>query len=140
MSPPPPPEGFAPYGLMSGFIKTAGPMFGRRGDGRVDIGFWVEERHCNLWNNCHGGWLSTLADIQLAIACKTRLEAEGRTEPRPLLATINLSVDFLAPAPMGSWVEGCAEALRTGARTAFAQMTATADGVLCLRASGIFKL
>ncbi|RYE50763.1 MAG: PaaI family thioesterase, partial [Hyphomicrobiales bacterium] len=63
MPSPPPPEGFSPLGLTSEFIKLAGPMFARHGAGRVDLGFRVEERHCNIWKNCHGGWLSTLADV-----------------------------------------------------------------------------
>ena len=137
----PPPEGFTLLALSSDFIKLAGPMLGRRSEGRIDIGFWVEERHCNLWKNCHGGWLSTLADVQLAIACKAHFDhVRHDAEKPPLLSTVNLTVDFLDPAPLGSWVEGNAQVLRFGHRTAFAQMTATADGKLCLRASATFKL
>ena len=114
---------------------------GRRGEGRVDVGFWVEEHHCNLYKNCHGGWLSTLADVQLAMACKAHFDHVRPDPPKPpMLSTVNLTVDFLDPAPLGSWVEGNAHVLRFGHRTAFAQMTATADGKLCLRASGTFKL
>jgi uncharacterized protein (TIGR00369 family) len=141
MFPPPPPEGFTTLGISSGFVMMAGPLFGRQNQGQVDVGFWVEERHCNLWKNCHGGWLSSLADVQLAIACKAHFEhVRPDADKRPLLSTVNLTVDFLDPAPLGSWVEGHAEVLRFGHRTAFAQMTATADGKLCLRASGTFKL
>jgi acyl-coenzyme A thioesterase PaaI-like protein len=56
------------------------------------------------------------------------------------LPTINLSCDFLAPAPLGAWVEGRADALRTTRNLLFAQGTAAADGVPCLRANGIFKI
>ncbi len=140
MSDRPPPEGFTPLGLTSGFVKLCGPMYGRRSEGRCDVGFWVEERHCNLYRNCHGGWLATLADVQLALACKSHMEMLDSSAKPPLLATINMSVDYLAPAPLGSWVEGHGEILRLGHRTGFSQMTATADGVLCLRASGTFKL
>ena len=135
------PDGFEPLPLASGFVKLAGPFLGRRGEGRVDVGFRVEEHHCNLYRNCHGGWLSTLADVQLAMACKAHFEHVRSDAIRsPLLATVNLTVDFLDPAPLGSWVEGDAQVLRFGHRTAFAQMTARADGKLCLRASGTFKL
>jgi uncharacterized protein (TIGR00369 family) len=137
----PAPEGFETLPIASGFVKFVGPFLGRRGEGRVDVGFRVEEHHCNLYGNCHGGWLSTLADVQLAMACKAHFE-HVRTDAtrRALLSTVNLTVDFLDPAPLGSWVEGNAQVLRMGHRTAFAQMTATADGKLCLRASGTFKL
>jgi len=134
------PEGFAPLDLASGFVKMIGPFAGRQSEGRVDMGFWVEERHCNLWRNCHGGWLSTLADVQLAISCKAHIEIAFPDIAAPRLATVNMALDFLAPAPCGSWVEGTGQVLRVSRRTAVAQMTATADGVLCLRASGTFAI
>jgi uncharacterized protein (TIGR00369 family) len=140
MSQPPLPEGFAPLDLASAFVRMAGPFLGRRSEGRVDIGFRVEERHCNPWRNCHGGWLSTLADVQLAIGCKARIEVDYPDIVAPRLATISMALDFLAPAPCGAWVEGNAQVLRVSRRTVVAQMTATADGVVCLRANGSFTI
>ena len=55
-------------------------------------------------------------------------------------ATMTLTTDYLAKAPLGAWVEGKAEVLRLTRNSAFAQMTATADGKLCLRASGVFRI
>ena len=43
--------------------------------------------------------------------------AQYQTEiPRQFLPTISLQTDFLAPAPLGSWVEGRAEILRVSVR------------------------
>ena len=136
----PPPDGFSTLDLPSGFIQFAGPLFGRDDDSGVKVGFRVEPRYCNLFGNCHGGWLATMADIQLALACKGHPEIAGRYDKLPVFVTINLNIDFPAPAPLGTWVEGKAEVLRVTRNTAFTQMIATADGLLCLRASGIFKL
>ncbi len=132
----PPPEGFTPFSVTTGFIGVNGPVYGRRGEGRYDLGFWVEERHCNPAGNCHGGWLASFADIQLAsIAYMHAGKAENDR-----FATMTLTTDYLAAAPLGAWIEGDARLLRITRNTAFVDMTATADGKLCLRASGIFKV
>ncbi len=51
-----------------------------------------------------------------------------------------MSCDYLAPAPLGAWVEGRAEVVRITRNLLFAQGLATADGEPCLRANGIFKI
>ncbi len=56
------------------------------------------------------------------------------------MPTINLTADFLRPAPLGSWVEGRTDCLRTTRNLVFAQALITADGEPVLRASGIFKV
>lgn len=56
------------------------------------------------------------------------------------LPTINLTCDFLAPARLGAWVEGRAEAVAVTRNLLYAQGAVTADGVPCLRANGIFKI
>lgn len=131
----PPPEGFEPFTIQTGFIGVNGPLYVRRTADRLDMGFWVEERHCNMMRGCHGGWLASFADIQLA-----GVSYRAANKSDSFFATINLSIDYLAAAPLGSWVEGRAEVLRVTRNVAFSQMTATADGKPCFRASGIFKV
>ena len=131
----PPPEGFKPFSIDTGFIGVNGPLYGRRGEGRYDLGFWVEEKHCNPAGHCHGGWLASFADIQLASVAYMQSARES-----PRFATMTLTTDYLAVTPLGAWVEGDAQVLRITRTTAFAQMTATADGKLCLRASGVFRI
>ena len=135
MTSPPPPEGFAPFAVQTGFIGVNGPLYGKRGDETYSLGFWVEEKHCNPGGYCHGGWLASFADIQLAsVAYMAAKKAD------PFFATMTLTTDYLARVPLGAWVEGKAELLRLTRNSAFAQMTATADGKLCLRASGVFRV
>lgn len=131
------PDGYAALPLDFGFIGVIGPLYGRReADGRLRLGIRIEERHCNPMGMAHGGMLVTLADMQLPFGI--RFQGEGLADN--FLPTVNLSVDFLGPAKLGTWVEGETQVLRRTRNLAFAQCTLTADGETVLRASGIFKI
>jgi len=56
------------------------------------------------------------------------------------LPTISLQIDYLAPAPLGAWVQGEAEVLRVTRTMVFAQGVARIDDKAVLRVSGIFKI
>ena len=129
------PAGFTPLRLSMGFLDANGPLFGRWADDRLLLGFRVETRHCNPGKVAHGGMLATFADMLLPIAARLQSKAE-----MGFLPTVNLTCDFLAPAPLGAWVEGRADALTATRNLLFAQGVATADGTPCLRANGIFKI
>ncbi|MEZ5730200.1 MAG: PaaI family thioesterase [Burkholderiaceae bacterium] len=95
------PEPFKPLQLSPNpFIDDVGPLYGAMIDGRFVMGFQVEERHCNPAGNCHGGMLMTLADMVLLIG------ANFGAGVNRFLVTVSLATDFLAPAPVGSWLEG----------------------------------
>ncbi len=115
-------------------MAANGPLFARFEDGRLSMGFRVEERHTNPMKMCHGGMLSTFADMLMPMA--TIYQGGGE---RRFLPTISLQVDFLAPAPLGAWVEGTGDLLRSTRNMVFAQGLVTADGTPALRVSGIFK-
>ncbi|MFZ2994866.1 PaaI family thioesterase [Sphingobium sp.] len=70
------------------------------------FGFTVEERHCNRMRVCHGGMLSTLADIGMGVNANTLSDFN---DPTP---TISLSVDFIAAAAVGDWIETRTSVLR----------------------------
>jgi uncharacterized protein (TIGR00369 family) len=129
------PPGFVALRLNrpDSFIEVNGPLYGKREGNRLVMGFRVEPRHCNPANAWHGGMLLALADMLIGPGCEFEIQS-GR-----LLPTVSLSADFMAPAPLGAWVEGRAEALKTTKRLLFAQCLITADGVAALRASGIVK-
>jgi acyl-coenzyme A thioesterase PaaI-like protein len=84
---------------------------------------------------CHGGMMATFADMLLPIAARFQNQ-----EDMGFLPTVNLTCDYLAPVPLGAWVEGRAEPIKTTKNLLFAQGTATADGQPVLRANGIFKI
>ncbi len=129
------PEGFVPFKFATGFIDAIGPLYGRWRDDYLILGFRVEMRHCNPGQVCHGGMLATFADMCLPIAARF----QGKLD-LGMMPTVNLSCDYLAPAPLGAWVEGRAEAIKVTKNLLFAQGLATADGKPVLRANGIFKI
>ncbi len=129
------PAGFAPFRLAMGFLEGNGPLYGKWAENRIHLGFRVEMRHCNPGKVAHGGMLATFADMLLPIAARFQSGTD-----MGFLPTINLTCDYLAPAPLGSWVEGRADVVRATRNLLFAQGLATADGEPCLRANGIFKI
>ena len=129
------PEGFRPLRTMPGFLEAIGPLYGKWDGANFLMGFRVELRHCNPGGVAHGGMLATFADMFIPIGARMQGKADVGFAP-----TVNLTLDYLAPAKLGAWVEGRAEFLRAGKSLFFAQGLATADGELCLRASAIFKV
>jgi uncharacterized protein (TIGR00369 family) len=129
------PAGFAPLRLSMGLLQAVGPLYGKWADDRLVLGFRVETRHCNPGQVAHGGMLATFADMLLPFA--SRLQSKTAMG---FLPTVHLACDYLAPAPLGSWVEGRAEPVKTTRNLLFAQGLATADGEPVLRTNGIFKI
>jgi len=121
--------------LLAGFMETNGPLWGRLAeDGLPVMGFRVELRHCNPMQICHGGMLMTFADMLLGFTCG--VAAGGRK----FMPTVNLTGDYVGPAPLGAWVEGHGRLLRQTRNLSFAEAMITADGAPCLRTSGIMKI
>lgn len=129
------PPGFRPVTMGGQFMAINGPLYARWTGSQVLMGFRVEARHCNPLDNCHGGMLASFADMLLPVV--TIYQKRG-TERR-FLPTINLQIDYLGAAPLGSWVQGEGQLLRETRNLAFVQGLVTADGEPALRVSGIFK-
>jgi uncharacterized protein (TIGR00369 family) len=130
------PAGFAavPFTPKGNFADVNGPLYAKIEDGKLVVGFRVELRHCNPARICHGGMMMTFADMLLGMGSNFS-EKLGR-----FLPTVNMTSDFLAPSPLGAWVEGRAEVLRVTRNLVFAQALITADGTPAMRVSGIMKL
>ena len=130
------PEGFKPRNFGDGFISANGPLYTRRGERGLVMGFRVEPRHCNPMKICHGGMMATFCDMLLPMSAHLQAkELAGR-----FLPTISLQVDYLAPSPLGSWVQGEGQVLRVTRSLVFMQGLVTADGQNVARVSGTFKL
>ena len=130
------PAGFKPLTMMGGFMSVNGPLYLRHEGESVQLGFRVEPRHTNPFGNCHGGMLASFGDMLLPISVHRKSPEVGQR----FLPTINLQIDYLAPAPLGAWVQGEAQVLRVTRSMVFAQGLVTADGVNAVRVSGIFKI
>jgi uncharacterized protein (TIGR00369 family) len=130
------PRGFDPLPIGGEFMAVNGPLYVRLVEGRAQLGFRVLARHTNPMNNCHGGMLASFGDMLLPV-CIHRQSAELGLR---FLPTISLQIDYLAPAPLGAWVQGEADVLRVTRTMVFAQGVAQADGAAVIRVSGIFKI
>ena len=130
------PEGFRRLALPpSGFVQANGP-FHAKWDGREFVlGFRVEQRHCNAMGLCHGGMIATACDMLLTVGSNIQ-SAQSR-----FLPTVSMTCDFLAPAPLGAWIEGRVAVLRTTRNLLFASgiLEIPGEGPIT-RASGVMKL
>jgi len=130
------PEGFKPRRFGDGFIAVNGPLYVKKLDPGILLGFRVEARHCNPMGICHGGMIATFCDMLLPISAHY-LSADLA---RRFLPTINLQVDYLAASKLGTWVQGEAQLLRATRSIVFMQGVVTSDGEPVARVSGIFKI
>ena len=124
------PEGFFDPQLR-GFVAHNGTIWRRNDPGHAVSGFYVEEHHCNPRGICHGGWLSTFADIAM-VRQATVNRAHGAL-------TMSMAVDFLEAVPLGSWVESRCEIVREADRIVHVQGVALVDGRPVLRMNGTFR-
>ena len=129
------PSGFVPLAIGGQFMAVNGPLYVRVAGGRAHLGFRVLARHTNPMDNCHGGMLASFGDMLLPVCIHRQSEVGKR-----FLPTISLQIDYLAPAPLGAWVQGEADVLRVTRTMVFAQGLAQANGAPVMRVSGIFKI
>jgi uncharacterized protein (TIGR00369 family) len=130
------PAGFAAWPSGGDFMAANGPLYLRHEGALLRLGFRVEARHANPLGMCHGGMMASFCDMLLPI---TAVRTQDLLAHR-FLPTISLQIDYLAAAPLGAWVEGEAQVLRTTPTMVFMQGLVTADGTPCARVSGIFKI
>jgi uncharacterized protein (TIGR00369 family) len=131
---PAPPDGFTAVDIGGTFAANNGPLFARWHDNHIEIGIVVDQQHANPGNACHGGMLSTLADIILSSAAQYQTDI-----PRQFLPTISMQVDFLSAAPVGSFVCGRADILKVTKNLVFSQGLLRVDEAIIARASGVFR-
>lgn len=135
------PSGFEPAGFTPGFLDHGGPYFlGPAEDGvrpkalRI-VGLRIMPHHINYQDVAHGGVISTFADVALSHAV---YDAE---RPRLAPSTVTLTVNYLAGARLGDWLEARVRIDRLGGRTAYTsggiwrgeEQLATMSGVFAVR-------
>lgn len=128
------PEGFRVLNLPHNpYIEVNGPLYGRFDGDAFVMGFLCEKRHCNPMMVCHGGMISTLADMLLLLG--TNIHAKlGQ-----FLVTVSLDIDFIGPVKQGDWLEGRAEVLRAGRSVIFTEGRMTVGGATVARVNAILK-
>ena len=118
------------------YIELNGPIYVRVEAGQLQLGFRVEKRHTNPMGICHGGWMASFADMVLPIS----VHHQNKELRSRFLPTISLQLDYLAPGPLGAWVQGTGQLLRHTKSLVFAQGLITVDGEPAVRMSGVFKI
>jgi acyl-coenzyme A thioesterase PaaI-like protein len=129
-----PPEGFVRLTDRAAIESIAGPFYQRLVEGAPpQLGFRVTPSKLNKMGVCHGGLLALFADLQGGPV--KRLLGLEMDSP-----TINLGVDFVAPAPAGAWVHSEPALVRRTGGLLFFEAKIFADGVLCARINGVYRL
>ena len=125
------PPGFIPSDRRGPFTSHNGPLYHRQ-DQPLIHGFRALRRHCNGYGIVHGGMLASFLDGLLG-------HSVGAAAKRPGV-TIHLSLDYLAMARAGEWIEGEGKVTRVTREVAFAEALARVGNREVVRASAIFKL
>lgn len=93
-----PPAGFTKTELVDPFEIHVGPVFERGEKGARRFAFFIDERHINMRGIIHGGMLMTFADAALGQAAWDACDHAN-------CVTMNMQMQFLAPAKLGDLVE-----------------------------------
>lgn len=128
------PDGFVAYEPERFFYEAVGPIYIRREESSVRCGFLVGDKHVNIAGICHGGMLFSVMDIQFGFGANVETGMSG------LLATVNMTVDFMAAVKRGQWVEGTSQVVRRTRSLVFVEGRLTADGETVLRANAVLKV
>jgi uncharacterized protein (TIGR00369 family) len=128
------PDGFVVSARTSPFIDLIGPLYTCDDERGIVIGLEVRRDHLNTRGRLHGAIVAALADIVLG------RNAAAATDPPTPLVTSSLTIDFIAAADEGDWIEATAEAIRVGRRLGFARALLRRGDRIVAQASGVFAV
>lgn len=117
-----------------GFIGLVGPFWTRDNpDGIVSHGFIAQERHANLLGVVQGGMLMTFADRALGVAAWKAVDNQPST-------TVQFSMNFVAAAQIGSFIEITPRVIRATRSLIFMEGRLTAGETELATATGLWKV
>jgi acyl-coenzyme A thioesterase PaaI-like protein len=128
------PHGFERHDRSSPVTTPWEPIYRRFAGDTVVLGLRAGTPHCNGRGFVHGGLISALADNAMGLTCARKL---GEVSS---LVTVNLTLDFLATALTGQWLEFDTVFVKPGGTLCFTQAFVTADGQPCARANAVFRV
>jgi len=127
------PAGFQRSRRTSPFLDLIGPVYTSTGERGILLGLRARAEHLNTRGVVHGAILAALLDVVCGRNCGARTE-------HPSLVTVSLTVDYIAPARDGDWLEASATVTRVGRRLAFADGLVDAGGKPVAKASAVFAV
>jgi uncharacterized protein (TIGR00369 family) len=128
------PAGFQPSGRTGPFFDMIGPVYTSTGGRGILLGLRARTEHCNARGFVHAAVLAALLDVVCGRNCG------ARTPSNPNLLTVSLTVDYIAAAQDGDWLEASATVARAGRRLAFADGKVEVAGKTVAKASAIFAV
>jgi acyl-coenzyme A thioesterase PaaI-like protein len=130
------PAGFTLLKLpQSGFGKLwSSRFYGKREDGKLTMALKVLPQDVNGAGGCHGAVVLAFCDTLMTLGSNIQAGLLSH------LTTVNLTCDFISPAPPGAWLEGRLEVLRTTKSLVFSQGTLSVEGTLVARMNAVLKL
>lgn len=134
------PEGFLPHYRKSPVTDPWEPLYSRRAEGLVEIGLRLAAAHCNSRGFVHGGVIAALADNAMGLSFHAaRVVLFGDAEANISAVTMSLSIDYVAAAKIGDWLQVTPRVLRANGGTGYVDALVTGDGALVARANAIFR-
>ena len=130
--PRPAPDGWVLQTRRANFAWHAGPFYFRKEGPAPGVGFFSEPHHANMGETVHGGALLTLADMSLFDTCHRKV---GRFKA----VTITLNTEFLAPAPVGAFIEASGEMIGGGKTILIVRGMVSAGGTPLMNYSGTLR-
>lgn len=124
--------GWRPIADLDNYSMLVGPFLERADGEPCRIAIATDERHRNRNGTVHGGVLLTLADKAVALAAR-----HGREDW--LMATVQLSHQFIRRVMVGDFVEARGETVQTTSSLIFVNTVITVRGAPVGSASGIFS-
>jgi len=109
-----------------------GVLWYNRAEGRIAL--HVQPQHCNAYGDLHGGAMATFVDGQAAAVLDYHAN-----DPSGHTPTISLSIDYIGPAPCGSWLVADVTMLRATRTMIFTQAVVTMDGQVVARSNAIYR-
>ncbi len=128
------PSGFQRHSRTSPLTEPWEPIYAKTTTGALIIGLRLAKPHTNSRGIVHGGLIATLADNAMGLSCSIQMKEPQR------LVTVSLSIDYLASANIGQWLQVETDFVKLGGSICFAQCLVTADGEACARGNATFKV
>ncbi|MEX0643799.1 MAG: PaaI family thioesterase [Parvularculaceae bacterium] len=126
------PPGWRMQTLPDTFSYLAGPYYWREEGPTPGVAFYSEPHHCNMGGILHGGALLTLADMSM-------FDIAFRAIGRFRAVTVSMNSDFLAPGPVGEFIEASGELLKGGKSLLFVRGVVSTSAKKLMSFSGTLR-
>lgn len=126
-----PPSRFVALDTDVPFLELVGDIYVHESDA-TRLCVLAQPKHANHRGTVMGGMLATFVDFALGRAIAADAE-DGKER-----ATVSLTIDYLAAAPTGKWIEAHTNVDRIGGTLAFANCSLRSDDREIVRARSVW--